>query len=376
MNMPLPDHGPLPFNNLLPADPERRRAEEEAVLRAVRSGCYILGPEVDAFEKEYALFCGSPHAVGCASGLDAIWLMLRAALENGLLRPGDEVLVPANTYIATMLGIVQAGLTPVPVEPDPATCLMPAVNIERALTPRTRAVMLVHLFGLCAWSAEIESLSLRHNLLLFEDNAQAHGCRAGGSRTGSFGLAAAHSFYPTKNLGAWGDAGAVTTSSPELAATVRTLRNYGSDSKGSFPLAGRNSRLDEIQAALLRTRLRFLDADNCRRRELASLYLRTLDTRKVTWPLQPPEGQNVFHLFPVFTPHRDSLSRHLRLNGIGTQIHYPVAPHRQGALPSLRNLNLPVTERLHATELSLPLHPSMRSADVERVVAAIDRWNP
>lgn len=349
---------------------------EGAALKALRSGRYILGSELKAFEQEFAQYIGTDYAIGCGNGLDAIKLILRACIELGYMQPGDEVIVPANTFIASILAIQQAGLTPVLAEPQPATCQIDAAAIEPAITPRTKALLLVHLYGRGAYSDEIQKICDRHNLQLIEDNAQAHGCRFGDRLTGSLGLAAAHSFYPGKNLGALGDGGAVTTNDPDIAETVRALANYGSTQKYIHNLAGYNSRLDELQAALLRVRLKYLDPENARRRAIADMYYTGISHPLINLPSKPEASANVWHIFPVFTLHRDELQSYLRYRGIEALCHYPVPPHRQKCFPQWNDLSLPITENLAQTELSLPISPVLTDKEVNTVIEAINEWQP
>lgn len=344
----------------------------EAVNRVVNSGHYLFGEETRLFEEEYAGFIGTKHAVGCANGLDALTLTFRALIELGRLQKGDEVIVPANTYIASILSITENGLVPVLVEPNPDTLQIDDKRIESAITPRTRAILIVHLYGRCAFNEHIREICDSNSLLLIEDNAQAHGCRYGAKRTGSLGLAGCHSFYPGKNLGALGDGGAVTTDDDELARTIRMLGNYGSSRKYVFDYCGRNSRLDEIQAAVLRVKLRHLDEDNARRRQIADIYYRGISHADIRLPeLTEPEA-NVFHLFPVLTPLRDKLQKHLEANGIGTLIHYPIPPHRQKCYAGWNDLTLPVTEQIADRELSLPISPVMTDRDAVTVTEVIN----
>lgn len=343
----------------------------EAVARVTDSGWYLLGKENAAFEEAYAAYIGTAHAVGVANGLDALTLIFRAYLEMGVMKPGDEVIVPANTYIATILSISENGLVPVLVEPRFDTLEIDPDAIEAHLTDRTRAVMIVHLYGRCAYVDQIGDLCRRYGLKLLEDNAQAHGCRFGARRTGSLGDAAGHSFYPGKNLGALGDGGAVTTDDPELARVVRALANYGSSRKYVFPYRGRNSRLDEIQAAVLSVKLKYLDADNALRDSLADYYYARLAHSPVTLPVRMAPGSDVHHIFPVFCAQRDRLQRHLADRGIQTLIHYPIPPHKQACYRSWNDRSYPVTERIHAEELSLPLSPVMTQEEADAVVRAV-----
>jgi len=356
---------------------------QTAVDNVVKSGWYLHGEATTRFETEYARYIGTRYCVGCGNGLDALTLIFRAYKELGRLKDGDEVLVPANTFIATLLSITENGLVPVLVEPGMDSLEIDDTRLEAALTARTRAVMIVHLYGRSAWTPRIADLCRRHHLLLLEDNAQAHGCQVAVSekgessmvRTGSLGDAAAHSFYPGKNLGALGDAGAVTTSDEALAGMLRTLGNYGSSRKYVFPYKGRNSRLDEIQAAVLSVRLRYLDEDNQRRRDIAHYYQQHIVHPSIRLPYQQDRAvDNVFHIFPVFCHQRDGLQQYLKERGIGTQIHYPIPPHHQECYREWASLSLPVTEELHLTELSLPCNQAMTDGEVERVVEVINQW--
>ncbi len=346
----------------------------EAVNRTVNSGWYLLGEENRLFERDYASYIGTRHAIGCGNGLDALTLILRAYMEMGIIDEGDEVIVPANTYIASILAITENRLRPVLAEPDADTCLLSARNIEEAITSRTRAVMTVHLYGRCAFTDEIGEICRRHGLKLIEDNAQAHGCLFSGKRTGSLGDAAGHSFYPGKNLGALGDAGAVTTSDDELEQTIRALANYGSQKKYVFRYQGRNSRLDEIQAAVLRAKLPFLDADNRHRKEIASLYRQHISNPEVSLTPEAEADSNVYHTFPIFSPRRDELQKHLQDKGIQTLIHYPIPPHKQECCREWNNLSLPITEKIHREELSLPISPVITSEEAYRVIEAVNSF--
>jgi dTDP-4-amino-4,6-dideoxygalactose transaminase len=353
-----------------------RHADEihEAMRRVADSGWYVLGREVSAFETDYARYTGTRHCVGVANGLDALTLIYRAYIEMGVMEPGDEVIVPANTYIASILAVTENGLKPVLVEPRADTLEIDDARIEAAITPRTRSVMIVHLYGRCAYTGRIGQLCSRYGLRLVEDNAQAHGCRFDGRVTGSLGHAAGHSFYPGKNLGALGDGGAVTTDDDELAALVRALANYGSQRKYVFSYQGRNSRLDELQAAVLSVKLRYLDEENRRRREIARYYAGHLRPDVVNLPLPTADGANVFHIFPVFSTRRDDLQRHLRREGVETLIHYPVPPHRQACFRAWNHWSLPITEQIHEQELSLPLSPVLSDDEAARVVSAVNSF--
>lgn len=362
----------LPFLDLGAIQQSYAPALREAFERVLRSGWYILGQEVEQFEREYAAYCGARECVGVANGLDALTLALRA-LGIGA---GDEVIVPSNTYIATWLAVSQAGATPVPVEPIEATANLDPARIVAALTSRTRALMPVHLYGQPADLAPILALAREHGLKVVEDAAQAHGARYQGRRIGAHGDAVAWSFYPGKNLGALGDGGAVTTDDPVLADRIRVLRNYGSRRKYHNEVLGVNSRLDELQAALLRAKLPRLDEDNARRAAIAARYLQRLQAGLVR-PIQvAPECDSVWHLFVIRHPRRDALAQALAQCGIGTVIHYPVPPHLQPAYAALGLAagSFPIAEALHREVLSLPMGPTMRLEDVDRVVDAIDAF--
>lgn len=359
----------IPFLDLRVGYEELREELDQAVNRVMQSGWYVLGQEVSAFEAEYAAYCEAAHCIGVANGLEAIRLSL-LALGIG---PGDEVIVPSNTYIATWLAVTQTGAGLVPVEPDPATFNIDPERIEAAVTPRTRAILAVHLYGHPADVGPIMEVAGRHQLYVVEDAAQAHGARYHGRRLGGFGHATAWSFYPTKNLGAFGDAGSVTTNDGDIAERIRTLRNYGSNRKYFNEVQGFNSRLDEVQAALLRVKLRHLDDWNSRRAKVASLYLNALSASALRLPTVPDWAEPVWHLFVVRTPRRDDLRRQLGDMGVQTLIHYPVPPHLQKAYADLAipEGSLPVSEQIHREVLSLPIGPQLPLADADRVVEAV-----
>ncbi|GCB34735.1 DegT/DnrJ/EryC1/StrS family aminotransferase [Bacteroides faecalis] len=347
----------------------------EAVSRVVNSGWYLQGKENEKFEAEYAKFIGTRYTVGCANGLDALIWIFRAYIEMGVMQPGDEVIVPANTYIATILAITENGLKPVFVEPKLNTLQIDEDKIEEAITSRTKAIIIVHLYGRLAWNEKVASICKNHNLKLVEDNAQAHGClTSDGQKTGSLGDAAGHSFYPGKNMGALGDGGAITTNDKELADVVRTLANYGSQKKYVFKYAGRNSRLDEIQAAVLRVKLKYLVKDNECRKVVARYYIEHLNHPQVSLPETLPYESNAFHLFPIFCEKRDELHDYLEQNGVGTVIHYPIAPHKQECYKEWNNISLPITEYIAAHELSLPIGPAITMDEVKTVVKVINEW--
>lgn len=353
----------------------------EAVTRVVNGGWYLQGKENEKFEQHYAEFIGTKYCVGCANGLDALIWIFRAYIELGVMQPGDEVIVPANTYIATILAITENGLKPVLVEPKPNTLELDDDKIEEAITSRTKAIALVHLYGRCAYTNKIGQICRNYNLKLVEDNAQAHGCKfTDGRLTGSIGDAAGHSFYPGKNLGALGDGGAVTTNDVELAKAIRALANYGSQKKYVFKFTGRNSRLDEIQAAVLDVKLKYLVEDNLHRKEVAHYYYEHINNPLITLPDLLPDDQNAYHLFPVIVSEgkRDALHDYLDENGVGTVCHYPIAPHKQECYAkvdwNIPQLSLPITVRLADEELSLPIGPTINMEEVKQVVDLINKF--
>lgn len=351
-------------------------AEEihEAVDRVVNSGWYLQGEENKRFEHNYAGYIGTKYAVGCANGLDALIWIFRAYIELGVFAPGDEVIVPANTYIASILAISENGLVPKLVEPSIDTYQIDDRLIEQSITDKTKAVLIVHLYGQCAYTARIGEICRKYNLKLIEDNAQAHGCRFDGQRTGALGDAAGHSFYPGKNLGALGDAGAVTTNDETLAKTVRSLANYGSSRKYVFDYKGRNSRLDEIQAAILDVKLKHLEEDIAIRKQVAEYYIENIKNPLITTPKVHDWDANVFHIFPIRCRQRDKLQQYLSENGIQTVIHYPIPPHKQQCYAEWNSLSFPVTEQIHAEELSLPMSPVMDWREVEEVARVVNEF--
>ena len=370
----------VPFLSIKDVTNKYKDEIHEAALRVIDSGWYLQGKENEKFEADYANYIGKKYCVGCANGLDALIWVFRAYIELGLMKPGDEVIVPANTYIATILAITENGLIPVLVEPNIDTFQIDDKLIEAKITSKTKAITIVHLYGQCAYTDKIGELCKKYNLKLIEDNAQAHGCMFNGKKTGSLGDAAGHSFYPGKNLGALGDAGAVTTNDPELAAAVRALANYGSQRKYVFKYAGRNSRLDEIQAAILDVKLKYLDADIAKRQEVARCYYERIDNPLVELPERLDDANNVYHLFPIIVKDgkRDALHDYLAENGIGTVIHYPIAPHKQECYAreswNIPQLSLPITEFLADSELSLPISPCMTKEQMEWVVECINKF--
>ncbi len=346
----------------------------EAVNRVVDSGWYLQGKENEKFEADYARYIGTKYAVGCANGLDALIWIFRAYIEMGVMQPGDEVIVPANTYIASILAITENGLKPVLVEPSIDTYQIDDSRIEEAITERTKAVLIVHLYGQCAYTDKIGALCKKHNLKLVEDNAQAHGCKFNGKHTGSLGDAAGHSFYPGKNLGAFGDGGAVTTDDEELAKVVRAVANYGSQKKYVFKYCGRNSRLDEIQAAVLDVKLKHLDEDIAIRKEVAKYYIDHITHPAIVTPVIKDWSAHVFHIFTIRTKKRDELQKYLADNGVQTIIHYPIPPHKQECYKEWKDLSFPITEQIHDEELSLPMSPVLTEEEVKTVVKVVNDW--
>lgn len=348
---------------------------ETRLLKTFRSGWYLLGEEVRQFEKHLSDYIGAKHAIGVANGLDALRLIFKAYIELGIMQAGDEVIVPANTYIASLLAITDNNLVPVLVEPELSTYNIDVNRIEEKISSKTKAIMIVHLYGQVAFSGELKAFAERHNLKIIEDNAQAIGAQYNGSKTGNLGDAAGFSFYPGKNLGALGDAGAVTTNDDTLAHTIRTLANYGSEEKYVNKYQGLNSRLDEIQAAVLDSKLNYLDAENTRRREVAEYYIANITNPLIILPEMPADKHNhVWHLFVIRTKDRNRLQKHLSDNGIQTLIHYPIPPHKQQAYPELNGLSLPITEQIHNEVLSLPISPVLTDEEINTVVSAINSY--
>ena len=401
----------VPFLSLHDVTAMHGEEIREAARRVIDSGWYLQGKENELFEQHYAEYIGTKYCIGCANGLDALIWIFRAYIELGVMQPSDEVIVPANTYIATILAITENGLKPVLVEPRRETLEIDDSLIEAAITPRTKAICIVHLYGRCAMTERIANLCKKYKLKLVEDNAQAHGCRwkptSNSSlkgrefyRTGAIGDAAGHSFYPGKNLGALGDAGAVTTNDEELAKAIRALANYGSQKKYVFKYTGRNSRLDEIQAAILDVKLKYLDEDIKKRQEVAAYYYDHISNPVIELPTRLPDENNVYHLFPIIVTNsspsedcgagllRDRLHDYLAENGIGTVIHYPIAPHKQecyqhaawnhyntsSPLQEEVGKGLPITEFLADAELSIPISPCMSEDEVKYVVETINAF--
>ena len=345
-----------------------------AISRVVDSGWYLQGKENEAFEIDYANYIGTKYAIGCANGLDALIWIFRAYIEMGVMKIGDEIIVPANTYIASILAISENGLKPVLVEPDLQTYQIDDSKIEMSITRRKKGILIVHLYGQCAYTEKIGDLCKKYDLKLIEDNAQAHGCKFHGKKTGSLGDAAGHSFYPGKNLGAFGDAGAVTTNDDELANLVRAVANYGSYKKYVFKYCGRNSRLDEIQAAVLGVKLKYLDEDVAIRKEVAKYYIKNITNTQIITPIVADWDAHVFHIFPILCKQRDKLQKYLSENGIQTIIHYPVPPHKQECYKEWNDMSFPITEQIHNEELSLPISPVLDLDELAYVVKIINKY--
>ena len=363
-----------PFLDLQSINAQYRAELIEACTRVIDSGWYIGGNELTQFEQEFAAYCGAAHCIGVANGLDALILTLRAWLELGRLQPGDEVIVPANTYIASILAISANGLTPVLVEPDAASFNISPANARAAITAKTRAILPVHLYGQLADMPAIMALAREHGLLVLEDAAQAHGAAIGGKRAGSWGDAAGFSFYPGKNLGALGDAGAITTQDAELAQTLRALRNYGSHEKYKNLFKGVNSRLDAIQAAMLRVKLSKLELETQHRRSIAAIYLQNIHHPAVQLPQVASPEQHVWHLFVIRTGQRTALQQHLAAQGIQTLIHYPIPPHQQQAYAEWNAQSYPLTEAMHQEVLSLPMGPTLTKNEALQVAKMVNSF--
>lgn len=346
----------------------------EVVKRVVDSGWYLQGTENKRFEKNYASYIGTEFAIGVANGLDALRLILRAYIEMGVMSAGDEVIVPANTFIASIIAITDNGLIPVLVDADEETLQIDDTKIEEALSSKTKAIMIVHLYGQCSYTYKIGEICKKANLKLIEDNAQAHGCKFESRLTGSIGDAAGHSFYPGKNLGAMGDAGAVTTNDSILAEVIRSLANYGSQVKYVNEYIGLNSRLDEIQAAVLDVKLKYLAEDTSCRRNIARIYLEKIKNPLIKLPKIADWDAHVFHLFPILTEKRDLLQEYLTKKGIQSLIHYPIPPHKQLCYKSLNGLSYPITEKIHNQELSLPISPVMSLDEAKFIADALNQW--
>lgn len=345
---------------------------KEAVSRVIDSGWFLQGDENKHFEEDYARFIGTNHCVAVANGLDALYLMMRGFKEMGIMKDGDEIIVPANTYIATILSITKNNLVPVLVEPTWNHLEIDVDRIEDAITPKTKGVMIVHLYGRIAFNDKLREICKKHSLKLMEDCAQSHGCAWMGVKTGALGDGAAHSFYPGKNLGAFGDAGAVTTNDAELASVIRALANYGSQKKYVFKYVGMNSRMSELDAAVLGVKLKYLNADNKKRQELAAFYYEHINNPLITLPSRIPNENNVYHQFPIFCKRRNELQEYLKERGIQTLIHYPIPPHKQECYKDWNGCSYPITEKIHEQELSIPMNQVLSEEDAYDVVNALN----
>ena len=364
----------IPFLDLKEINHLMREEIRTACDRVLDSGWYISGQELTTFEKNFATYCGTKHCIGVANGLDALTLTLRAWKEMGKLKPGDEVIVPANTYIASILSILENDLTPVFVEPDNESFNLNPNLIQKHLTSKTKVILPVHLYGLLADMEKISALAKEHGLLVLEDSAQSHGAVLSGRKSGNWGDASGFSFYPGKNLGALGDAGAITTNDDQLAEVLRALRNYGSHQKYKNIFQGVNSRLDEIQAAVLDVKLKYLDQHTERRREVAKMYLKGINNPHIKLPVCANESQHVWHLFVIRTKNRVKLQSHLTNEKVQTLIHYPIPPHKQEALQQFKELSLPLTEVIHEEVLSIPMGPTITNEQVLQVIEAINSF--
>ena len=364
----------IPFLDLKTINEQYQDALDKAAQRVIQSGWYILGSEVKQFEKDFAIYCETDYAIGTASGLDALILIFRAYKEMGVMKNGDEVIVPANTYIASILAVSENNLRPVFVEPNINSYNIDPDLIEKQITSKTKAILAVHLYGQSANMQKIMQIARKYKLKVIEDAAQAHGARHHGKRVGALGDACGFSFYPGKNLGALGDGGAVTTKDPLLAQTIQTLRNYGSEQKYKNRFKGMNSRLDEIQAAFLSVKLQHLDKANQKRREIAGYYLHEIQNPKITLPAVLPGNESVWHLFTVRIKEREALQKHLHKKGIASMIHYPIPPHKQEAYEEYRDLFLPLTEMIHNEILSIPLYETLQQEEVKEVIKAMNAF--
>ena len=368
----------IPFLDLKNINQQYREELITACTRVIDSGWYIGGKELESFEKNFAEYCGTQFAIGVANGLDALILTLRAWKELGKLKDGDEVIVPSNTYIASILAITANNLTPVLVEPNISTYNIDPIKIKEAITAKTKVILPVHLYGQLAEMPEIMQIAKQHNLLVLEDSAQSHGAQIQGKKAGNWGDASGFSFYPGKNLGALGDAGAVTTNDAELATMLKALRNYGSHEKYKNLVPGVNSRLDEIQAAMLDVKLKYLDKETQHRRRIASLYLNGIKNPLIQLPLSNINAESymrhVWHLFVIRSNQREALQKYLLEHGVQTLIHYPIPPHKQQAYKEWNNLSYPISEQIHREVLSLPMGPTLSVADVERIIALCNEF--
>ena len=366
----------IPFLNLKKVNAKYRAKLIKACTRVIDNGSYILGNEVKKFEEEFARYCGTKFCIGVASGLDALKITLQAWKELGKLRENDEIIVPANTYIATILAITENRLKPVFVEPNENSYNLDPKLIKKAITPKTKLILPVHLYGQLADMTAIQKIAKSHNLLVLEDASQAHGANLNNKKAGNWGHAAGFSFYPTKNLGALGDAGAVTTNDEQLADTIRILGNYGSRKKYENIYKGCNSRLDEIQAAMLRVKLKRLDYEIKKRRNIASLYFKEINNSRIELPIWKKTKSHVFHLFVIKTENRNQLIEHLRKNKIQTSIHYPIAVHHQRAYKNFSKIKLPISEKIQKNILSLPISAQIKRKEIIKIIKVINQYDP
>ncbi len=365
----------IPFLDLKNINAQYRSELIEACTRVIDSGWYVQGDECKAFDKEFAEYCGTKHTIGVANGLDALILILRAYKEMGIMAAGDEVIVPSNTYIASILAISQNNLVPILVEPDINTYLIDPTKIEEKITSKTKAILPVHLYGQTCDMDSITTIARKYNLKVIEDSAQSHGAYYGNKRCGNLGDASGFSFYPGKNLGALGDGGAVTTNDDKLAEVVRALGNYGSHKKYQNLYQGVNSRLDEMQAAMLRVKLRFLDDEIQKRQEIADYYLNNIKNDQIVLPTVRVQDNHVWHLFVIRTEKRDELQKYLSNYGIQTLIHYPIPPHLQGAYKEWNTESFPVSEKIHNEVLSLPIGSHLNHENIKMITLKLHQWN-
>lgn len=363
----------IKFLDLYKVNELHRKEINEAIKRVLDSGWYLLGKEVEAFEKEFAEYCGTKYCVGVANGLDALTLIFRAYKELGKLKDGDEVIVPANTYIASILSVTANNLQPILVEPDLNTYLIDPKEIEKAITSKTKAILPVHLYGRLCDMDSINAIAQNNNLLVIEDSAQSHGAIRNGIRSGALGNASGFSFYPGKNLGCLGDGGCVTTSDEELANAIKALHNYGSHKKYHNIYKGVNSRLDEIQAAVLRVKLKYLDKENQKRREIAKYFCENINNQQITLPLLGDKDE-IWHVYPVRVKNRDKFQKYLTDNDIQTIIHYPIPPHKQQAYKEWNNFSFPITEQIHNEIISLPISQVMTDNEIKELVKVVNEY--
>ena len=364
----------IPFLDLKGLNAQYRAELIEACTKVIDSGWYVQGNECNEFEKEFAEYCGTKYAIGVANGLDALILILRAYKELGIMKDGDEVIVPSNTYIASILAISQNNLVPVLVEPDINTFLINPDKIEEKITSKTKAILPVHLYGQTCEMDKINEIAKKYNLKVIEDSAQSHGAYYKDKRSGNLGDASGFSFYPGKNLGALGDGGAVTTNDEELANTIKALGNYGSHKKYENLYKGINSRLDEMQAAMLRVKLRYLDVESTKRREIANYYLKNIKNNSIVLPIVRNEDNHVWHLFVIRTKNRDELQKYLAENGIQTLIHYPIPPHKQNAYKEWNNESYPISEQIHDEILSLPISDVQKLDNATYIIKVLNEY--